>query len=141
MTGNLFDTNVISETMTPQPDKRVVRWLEQQHRRTCFTSVIVLGEIRRGAALAPSDLRRSILDDWFARSVLPLFEGRILPVNRAIAERWGDLSAQMKQKGIALSESDGLIAATALVHDLTVVTRNTKDFARTGVRLLNPWDL
>ena len=120
MSGFLLDTNVPSELNRPRPDPLVAEWLEQQDDNGLFLSVVTLGEIRKGYTVLPYGKRRTFLEHWFESHLLPWFEGRILPVTHAIA--------------------DGLIAATALEHDLVVVTRNVKDFARLGVAILNPWE-
>ena len=117
---------------------------EDQHQRggdeALYLSAITVGELRKGLDLAPFGKRRSQLEDWFEFDLIPTFEDRILPVTRAIAERWGALSAQRHRSGRPLSMADGLIAATALEHSLILVTRNTKDFDQLGVTLRNPWD-
>jgi predicted nucleic acid-binding protein len=101
---------------------------------------LTLGEMRKGVAALPIGKRRAGLEEWIEREMRPWFAGRIWPVTEVIAERWGLLAADAKLKGIRLSVMDGLIAATALEHDLTLVTRNARDFAGTGVMILNPWE-
>ncbi len=103
-------------------------------------SVVSVGEIRKGFTLLPQSKRRMQLEEWFEFYLLPLFGNRILPVSRAIGDRWGVISAECQLRGTPLNTADGLIAATALEHDLTIVTRNVKDFASLGVDILNPWD-
>jgi predicted nucleic acid-binding protein len=85
--------------------------------------------------------RRIDLERWFENELLPRFHGRVLPVTHSIADRWGVLDGQCQLKGTPLSTADGMIAATALEHDLTLVTRNVKDFAGLGVEVFNPWDI
>jgi len=135
--GYLLDTNVPSELTKPIPDQNVVRWIGTH--TYLHISVISLGELRRGFVLLPPGKRRAQLEEWFDWYILPLFASRILPVTKPIAERWGLLGAQCQQRGRAMSLSDGLIAATALEYNLTVVTRNESDFAHLGVPILNPW--
>lgn len=101
---------------------------------------MTMGEILKGIANLPPSRRRQELELWFETDVRYRFAGRILPVTEGIAERWAALTVAAKQRGTPLSVVDGLIAATALEHDLTLVTRNTKDFAGFGIRLIDPWE-
>jgi predicted nucleic acid-binding protein len=118
-----------------------VRWLEDADERKMFISAISLGEIRKGTSeLAPGAKRRD-LEQWIEIVLRPWFAGRILPVTDIIAERWGELSAELRSKGRPIGMADGLIAATALVHELTVVTRNVKHFSGLGLQVINPWEL
>jgi len=96
--------------------------------------------LRRGFVVLPASKRRTKLERWFESDLLPRFQGRILPVTHPIADRWGVLDGQRQLKGTPLNTADGMIAATALDHDLTLVTRNVKDFAGLGVAIFNPWD-
>jgi predicted nucleic acid-binding protein len=116
-----------------------VRWLDQADNHTVYFSAISLGEIVKGIGILPDSKRRIDLQAWLDGTMRPWFHRRLLPIDETIAKRWGALNAQCKLKGIAVSTVDGLIAATALEHDLTVVTRNAKDFTGTGVQLFNPW--
>ena len=141
MTGFLLDTNVPSEVGRPRPDAKVQQWIKAQVATDLFISVISLGELRVGFELLPLDIRRLRMQQWFLSEVVPMFQGRIVPVTQTIAERWGTLEAQSRKDGTNLGMADGLIAATALVHDLTLVTRNVKDFESLGLTLLNPWEL
>jgi predicted nucleic acid-binding protein len=103
-------------------------------------SVVSIGELRRGFVTLPPSRRRTDLERWFENDLLPRFHGRILPVTRSIADRWGVLDAQRLLNGTPLSTADGMIAATAIEHNLALVTRNVKDFAGLGVEVFNPWD-
>jgi toxin FitB len=105
-----------------------------------YLSAVTVGELRRGAELLPLSKKRTDLERWIADDMLLKFRSRILPVTVAIAERWGTLDAQCKLKGTPLNTADGMIAATALEHGLTVVTRNVRDFAGTAVPVFNPWE-
>jgi predicted nucleic acid-binding protein len=136
--GFLLDTNVPSELTRPSPDPRVIRWVASHD--DLHLSVISIGELRRGLALLAPGKRRLQLEHWFGHSLLPLVATRILPITQPIADRWGLLGAECQLRGAPLNLADGLIAATALEHRLTVVTRNGKDFAGLGVAILNPWD-
>ena len=106
-----------------------------------FLSVVTLGELRKGIVLLPFGKRRSALEEWFHHDLIPRFHDRILPVTQMIADRWGTLSGDCQLKGTPLNTADGLIAATALQHGLTLVTRNVKDFTDLGLAILNPWDV
>lgn len=136
----LLDTNVLSETQRPAPDARVLAWLDGVDEDRVFMSVASIAELRRGVALLDEGRRRSALTVWLANDLTARFSGRILPIDHGVAERWGDLMAESRRRGTALSTMDGFFAATALARDLTLVTRNVKDFAPFGVPLLNPWE-
>ncbi len=135
----LLDTNVLSEVRRPAPDPKVLGWLDAIDEDRAFISVASIAELRRGIALMDDGRRREALSAWLAEDLLARFAGRILPIDPAIAARWGDLMAQARQSGFALSVMDGFFAATALDRELVLATRNTKDFAPLGVPLLNPW--
>ena len=105
-----------------------------------YLSVLTLGEIRKGVASLPDGNRRRLLEIWIQSTLRPWFANRILPVTEEIVDRWGILAAEAKNRGAALPVVDGLLAATALEHDLTLLTRNVRDFAGTGVTVLNPWE-
>jgi len=137
--GYLVDTNVISELArrTPQPEVR--QWADAIDPGALFISVITMGELRKGFVLHPDPIRRARLEQW-KRDVLAVWFGnRILGVTEAIAERWGELSARAQREGRSLPVLDGIMAATAYEHGLTVVTRNVEHFQVTGVDVLNPW--
>ena len=101
---------------------------------------MTVGEICNGIDMLPASRKRNALQDWLDIDVRSWFAGRILPVTASIAERWGHLAAAARQQGSTLAVVDGVIAATALEHNLTVATRNVKDFAGLGMTVLNPWD-
>lgn len=140
MRGFLVDTNIPSELTRSQPEARVEDFIRKAGQANLFLSVMTIGEIRKGIDALPLSRKRSELEQWLAIDVRQWFSGRILPVTDAIAERWGQLAAAAKRNGIIIGVVDGVIAATALEHDLTVVTRNVRDFARMGVSVLNPWE-
>ncbi|HKN29680.1 MAG TPA: type II toxin-antitoxin system VapC family toxin [Roseiarcus sp.] len=135
----LLDTNVLSEVRRPVPDRVVLDWLHRLDEDRAFVSVISLAEIRRGIALMESGRRREALAEWLVRDLPDRFAGRILAIDQKTAFAWGDLMAQAKRRGIGLSSMDGLLAATASAHGLTLATRNTKDFRDLGVTLFDPW--
>lgn len=137
----LLDTNVLSEVRRPAPSPMVLTWLDQVDEDRSFISVISLAELRRGVLLMDEGRRKEALAAWLMRDLPERFAGRILQIDPEIAERWGDLMAESQKTGRALSTMDGFLAATALGRQLTLVTRNTKDFVPFGIPLLNPWDL
>ncbi|MBS1831915.1 MAG: type II toxin-antitoxin system VapC family toxin [Acidobacteria bacterium] len=138
--GYLLDTNVPSELMRKTASERVVNWL-QRHEQDAFLSTVTLGEIRNGIALTNDDRKRDILDLWLRGRIYPTFANRILPVTAPIAERWGEVQAQRQRAGVILGVPDGLIAATAIEHGLTLVTRNVRDFQNLGLpAIVNPWE-
>jgi predicted nucleic acid-binding protein len=132
----LLDTNVISELKRNSPDPGVVAWLSQRPPVTLYLSVLTLGQIRKGIENASDEKRRQRLIDWLEADLPTFFTGRILPVDEAVADRWGRLVAVA---GRPLPAIDSLLAATALEHDLVLVTRNAKDFAGLPVQTFSPW--
>lgn len=140
MSGYLLDTNCISELVRIQPEPGVVAWMEATDETLLYLSVLTLGEIRKGLAALPQGRRRTHLETWLEIELRARFAGRILPIDVAVADRWGMLAAHARSQGKALSAIDGLLAATALQHNLTVVSRNVNDFKNAQVQLLNPWD-
>ncbi len=141
MNGYLLDTKVLSEFSRDLPDPRVVRWLKAQPMATLFLSAITIGEIRKGLVVMPLGRRRADLETWFHSELLVWFRNRVLPVTHTVGDRWGELEGRCQLKGMPLSAGDGLIAATAIENDLTVVTRNVRHFSGLGVPVFNPWEL
>ena len=139
MSGYLLDTNCISEVVRVSPEPRVLSWLEAAEEALLYLSVLTLGEIREGVAALTQGKRRTVLETWLEIELQARFSGRILSIDTAVADRWGVLAAAAKAKGATLSTMDGLLAATALHHNLTIVSRNVGDFAETQVPVLNPW--
>ncbi|ANM13074.1 VapC toxin family PIN domain ribonuclease [Rhizobium leguminosarum bv. trifolii] len=135
----LLDTNVLSEVTKPNPDMRVLAWLDKLDEDRTFISIVSIAEIRRGVALMDSGRKRDALTEWLARDLPQRFQRRIIPVEEPVALAWGDLMGQAKRSGRGLSSMDGLIAATAVAHDLTLATRNTRDFVGFGIELVDPW--
>lgn len=139
MNGFLLDTNCISELVRLKPEPRVMDWMGAVDEPLLYLSVLTLGEIRKGVAGLPQSKRRTRLETWLELELRARFSGRILSIDGDIADRWGLLAADAKRKGRALSTIDGLLAATALRHNLTIVSRNVADFTDTQVPVLNPW--
>ena len=133
----LIDTNVLSELRRKAPDPHVVAWVEQRPKQSLYLSVLTLGEIRKGVERLDDPVRREIFLDWLEVDLPGWFLGRLLPVDAKVADRWGRLQAKA---GRPMPAIDSLLAATALHHDFTLVTRNVRDFANLGVSLINPWE-
>lgn len=135
----LLDTNVVSEWTKPRPNPGVVEWLSQVAEDQVFLSVITFAELRFGIDRLPNGARRERLDSWLHDDLPRRFEDRIVLVDGAIADAWGQLVATRATAGRPLQAMDGLIAATAHVHQLTLVTRNAADFQGTVGSVLTPW--
>ena len=140
MSGFLLDTNCVSELVRVKPDPRVLAWMEAADESLLHLSVLTLGAIRKGLAALPQGRRRTRLEAWLEVDLRGRFSGRILPVDAPVADRWGLLAAQASRSGATLPIVDGLLAATALHHNLTLVSRNVSDFSAAQVPVLNPWE-
>lgn len=140
--GFLLDTNVISEFNRNQPpDVKVKQWVALAQPPLLYVSVITLSEIRFGIELLAESKRRKLLEQWLEQDLHRWFDGgRILDVDERVGNVWARMTAQRQFRGRPLNILDGLIAATAFAHRLTLATRNTKDFEELGVRILNPWE-
>ena len=133
----LVDTCALSELVRPRPYRRVVDWFEAVPQEALFISTLTLGEIRKGVELLPDGRRRSRITAWLEVQLPAWFEDRVLAIDTGIADEWGRMMARIERPVPAI---DGLMAATALRHRLTVVTRNVRDFEVTGADLLDPWN-
>ena len=140
MSGFLLDTNIVSELVKPKPEANVTEWVENTDESLLYLSVLTLGEIRRGIAALPQSRRRATLEAWLDKDLRARFEGRILVIDQEVADRWGLLTSAARNSGIVLPVIDGLLAATALEHNLTLVTRDTGQIPSMGVVLFNPWE-
>ena len=134
--GFLLDTNVVSEVRRKRPSAAVLGWLNATPDESLHISVLTLGEIRRGIELVSDADKRAVLNSWVAHTLLPWLGPRMLPLDRAVAETWGRLAAAA---GRPLPIIDSLLAATALTHGLSMVTRNTIDFGLPELRVIDPW--
>lgn len=139
MSGFLLDTNVISELVRRKPEPKVTAWIEGTDEMLLHLSVLTLGEIRRGIVSLRDASRRISLSAWLDGELALRFSNRILPIDEAVADRWGRLSAQGEAAKVSVPVIDCLLAATALQYNLTLVTRNVRDVIATGVPLFNPW--
>lgn len=138
--GFLLDTNVISELMKLRPNRRVVSWVDATSEELLHLSVITIGEVRKGIDLLDDDdPKRAALQSWLDRDLRVRFAGRLLVFDDGVAERWGMLEAVARKHRVTLPTIDAQLAATALHHGLTFVTRNTPDIRPTGVPVFNPW--
>jgi predicted nucleic acid-binding protein len=131
----LVDANVLSEATKPEPDPRVLEWLAHNEREIAVDPVI-LGEILYGILLLPAGIRRARLERWFQGGVKRIY---CLTWEASTGLRWARLLADLRAKGQSMPIKDSLIAATALVHELAVVTRNRRDFEKAGVEIIDPF--
>jgi predicted nucleic acid-binding protein len=134
----LLDTNVVSELKRARADANVIRWLSDQLLSDLHISVITVGELRRGIVRLEPGRRRDDLDFWLEDMILR-YDQRILPVDLAVTERWATLAELNRAAGRTSEMTDELIAATAHVHGLNIVTRNVRHFEHSGCRVLSPW--
>jgi predicted nucleic acid-binding protein len=135
----LLDTNVVSEWTKPRPNSGVITWLDEADEDRVFLSVATLAELRHGVERLASGARRKKLDSWLSEELPLRFESRVLAVTAEVADEWGRVIARCEAGGRPLAAMDGLIASTAIVHGLALVTRNTSDFETAVKSLLNPW--
>lgn len=133
----LLDTNVVSELVRVKPNNKVVKWFETVPDEALHLSVLSLGEVRKGVEKLKASRRRERLRVWLEQELVEWFGPRLLPVDHAVADRWGILLARIERPVPAI---DSLLAATALHHGLRLVTRNIEDFQVTGLEVINPWD-
>ncbi|NUJ81157.1 type II toxin-antitoxin system VapC family toxin [Methylocystis sp. FS] len=139
MSGWLLDTNVLSELRRPRPNAKVVAFVASQPLDRLYVSVVTFAEIRFGIELVPDPARRGELQDWLTLKVRPLFTQRTLPVSEDVMLKWRLLVEEGRKTRYTFSQPDLIIAATALLHGLTVVTRDTGDFEKARAPVINPW--
>ena len=141
MSGFLLDTNVISELTRPKPEPRVTAWLDSIDESLLYLSVLTLGEIRKGLGIMSSGQRRTRLELWLTTELKSRFAGRLLTIDAGVADYWGQLAGDAQRHGTPVPVIDGLLAATALHHHLTMVTRNVQDYiVHKNLQAFNPWD-
>ena len=136
----LLDTNVVSETVKPKPENRVLGWLEAQRPAELFLAAQTIGELVRGARKVKDKARRERFEQWIEQDLTDQFEGRVLAFDGPAAVLWGRLMGDGDRTGRTPATADAQIAAVAIHHELTLVTRNVKDFERFDLALFNPWD-
>ena len=139
MTGWLLDTNVLSELRRPKAGRKVVAFIAAQPLELLYVSAVTLAEIRFGIEVVTDATKRAELNDWLAHKVRPMFEQRVLPVTEEIMFKWRLLVEDGRKAGYTFSQPDLIIAATALHHGLTVVTRDVSDYERVRAPVFNPW--
>lgn len=132
----LLDTNVLSELVRPQPGPAVLDWFEDVPNDSLYISVLTIGEIRKGVEAMHNGKHREKPLVWLEHTLQDWFENRLLPVDEGVEEQWGRLTAST---GKQVSAIDSLLAATALHHDLRMVTRNERNFLFPGLEVINPW--
>ena len=137
----LLDTCVISELVKKKPDKTVIGWLENCAEEFLFLSVLTIGEIQKGITKLQDSKRKTLIQKWLDKDLLDRFYDRVLPLTTEIASTWGQILGESEIRGKPIPTIDGLLAATAVTHNLTIVTRNEKDIRGTGAKIINPWKL
>jgi predicted nucleic acid-binding protein len=139
VTGWLLDTNVLSELRRPKPEPKVVAFVTAQPLELLYVSAVTLAEIRFGIELVNDVTKRAELNDWLAHRVQPAFDQRVLPVTEDVMFKWRLLVEEGRRSGHTFSQPDLIIAAMALQHGLTVVSRDTRDYETARVPVLDPW--
>jgi predicted nucleic acid-binding protein len=135
----IFDINVISELVAAQPNRHVLNWVDSIDPESVYISAITIGELKKGIDKLPASQKKELLKMWLEEDLLIRFSGHILPVDISIALVWGELLARLEGAGTPMPAIDSLLAATAVSHGFTFVTRNTSDFEAAGISLYNPW--
>lgn len=136
----LLDTNIISETVRPKPEPKVLAWVEQRNPTELFLASMTIGELMRGARKIKEEPRRTTYERWIENDLLDQFEGRILAFDDKAARTWGRLMGDGDRKGLTPAAADTQIAAIAIDHGLILVTRNVRDFQNFDLEITNPWD-
>lgn len=136
----LLDTNVVSEWVKPRPDSGVVAWCASIDEDRTFISVVTLAELRHGIERLSTGRRRLRLEEWLEHELLSRFDGRILSIDAAIGDAWGKVVARADKNGHPANTMDAFLAATAEIHQLTVVTRNIEDFRKLTNSVIDPWN-
>ncbi|MCY4361063.1 MAG: type II toxin-antitoxin system VapC family toxin [Gammaproteobacteria bacterium] len=137
----MLDTNVISESLRPNPESRVLDWINAQAIETLYLSAITVAELRFGAALLPSGRRKTKLRNSLENKLLPLFSGRVLPFDLAVTEAYAEVMSQAGMAGQSISTADGYLAATAAANGMSIATRDTNPFVAAGLQVINPWEI
>jgi predicted nucleic acid-binding protein len=140
LTGWLLDTNILSELRRPKPERKVIAFVTTQPLELLYVSAVTFAEIRFGIELVIDAGRRAELNDWLAHRVRPMFEQRVLAITEDIMFKWRLLIEDGRKAGYTFSQPDLIIAATALQHGLTVVSRDVRDYQKARAPVLNPWN-
>jgi predicted nucleic acid-binding protein len=135
----LLDTNVLSELVARQPNQQVVRWIDDLDTESVYLGVITIGELRKGIEKMPDSPRKDMLSNWLTDDLLVRFAGRVLSVDTGVMLTWGELTGRTERAGRSRPALDSLIAALAIHHNCSLVTRNEADFEAIGVSVINPW--
>ena len=136
----LLDTCVLSEFVKPKSEPKVVAWLNAVEAERTYLSAVTIGEIQFGISQLSTSNRRTELEIWLGAALTDQFAGRVLPLDADTFMTWGQLAARQRRDGQPMAVMDSLIAATALHHQMVLVTRNVADFMSSGLSLLNPWE-
>jgi toxin FitB len=136
----LLDTCTISEMVAVQPNPNVLSWFQIQNEKKLYLSIITIAEIEKGIYQLPPSKKRTSLETWLFDDLTRSFQSRILEINQNLMTTWAKMIAELKTKGIVRPSFDSLIEATALHHQLILVTRNVKNFQNSQVTILNPWE-
>ena len=135
----LLDTCVISEIIRPKPSAKVIKWIKNEDENNFFISVLTFGELHKGIEKLSKSERKEKLHNWVENDLKDRFRNRIITIDLHVAMQWGKIQGISEKAGRPMPAIDSLIAATGIVHHLTVVTRNTSDMNGSGVGLFNPW--
>lgn len=136
----LIDTSVVSETVRPKPEPKVLAWVEQRNPAELFLASPTIGELMRGVRKIKEEARTNTYERWIENDLSEQFEGRILPFDDKAARIWGRLMGDGDRKGLTPAAADAQIAAIAIEHGLVLVTRNVRDFQNFDLAITNPWD-
>lgn len=136
----ILDTCVVSELTKPKPERSLLKWIKQKDEIDFYLSVLTIGELHKGISRLEESKKKQLLIQWVESDLTKRFENRILPVTDSIAKKWGEIQGKAEQEGKKMPVIDSLIAATGLVHDFLIITRNTIGMEKSGVKLYNPWD-
>ena len=137
----MLDTNVLSESLRPAPEPRVLDWINKQVIETLYLSAITVAELRFGATLLPSGKRKAKLQDSLENKLLPLFAARVLPFDLAVTEAYAEVMSRARIAGKSISTADGYIAATAAANNMIIASRDTSPFIAAGLEVVNPWEI
>jgi toxin FitB len=136
----LLDTCVVSEATRKIPHPKVLRWMEDQDESNLYLSVLTLGELEKGISKLPDSKKKRRIRQWLEKDLRQRFQDRLLPISERVATQWGQIQGHAEKIGRKLPTLDSLIAATALTHDLTVVTRDSQAIEASGAKIFNPWE-